>query len=108
MEVLEQAAQVLDPDAVVWRGDPCLGVVILGTPLGHADFCDQRSPPTRLSWEEYEQWATCKQFVLLLFCASARTNFLLRMQEFATQHDDSLHQCLSSLLGIDLPVCCCH
>ena len=40
---LTAAVQVLDPDAIVWRGDAELniedqGLVILGTPLGHEDF----------------------------------------------------------------------
>ena len=42
-EGIFEAARVSDPDAVVWKGDQSLptgnqGVVVLGAPLGHADF----------------------------------------------------------------------
>ena len=43
IDVLQVAARVVDPATIVWRGSADLptsekGVVILGTPLGHADF----------------------------------------------------------------------
>ena len=43
IDVLQVAARVVDPEAIVWRGSAYLpaseqGVVILGTPLGYADF----------------------------------------------------------------------
>ena len=57
-----------------------------------------------------------KTQLILLFCTSARANFLLRAlppeatREFARQHDESLRTCLSELLGGQwtrgtLPVC---
>ena len=45
-------------------------------------------------------------WLILLFCASPRANFLLRAlppeatREFARQHDESLRMCLSELLGV--------
>ena len=43
INVLQVAPRVVDPEAIVWRSSADLltsaqGVVILGTPLGHADF----------------------------------------------------------------------
>ena len=120
MEALQHAARALDPDAVVWRGDPDLptrdqGVVILGTPLGHADFVEDHLRSKIAAHQTLLERIPAvgdlqAAWLLLLFCASARANFLLRAlppratQEYATQHDDSLRQCLSSLLGIDLPL----
>ena len=47
-------------------------------------------------------------WLILLFCASTRANFLLRAlppsatREFAFQHDTSLRGCLSALLGVEV------
>ena len=111
IQFLQQDALVVDPDAVVWRGDEVLptidqGVVILGTPLGHSDFV-QKSHRLLLEWipavpDLQAAW------LILLFCASARANFLLHAlppeatAEFARQHDESLRMCLSELLGVTL------
>ena len=41
IDVLQQATHTVDPDAMVWRNDeniPTEDLVILGTPVGHADF----------------------------------------------------------------------
>ena len=50
-------------------------------------------------------------WLILLFCGSARANFLLRAlppettREFARQHDESFRTCLSELLGVTVDVC---
>ena len=44
-EILENAARLVDPDAVVWKGDPDLplsqqGIKILGVPVGRTEFVE--------------------------------------------------------------------
>ena len=119
IEVLRLAARAEDPDAVVWKADVNLpseaqGVVILGTPLGHPDFVQahlrskidsHRSLLERIPsvLDLQAAWS------ILLFCASARANFLIRAlppdatQDYAMQNDLSLRRCLSVLLGVDIP-----
>ena len=46
-QALTEAAQRLDPEAIVWRGDVSLppqeqGVMVLGTPMGHPEFVRSR------------------------------------------------------------------
>ena len=107
-------ARVSDPDAIVWRGDHTLpperqGIRVLGTPLGSPQFVSK----------ELEKVATNHQvlldriphvqdlqsaWLLLLFCASPRPNYILRMlhpvatREFASQHDLSVKRCLEQIL----------
>ena len=95
----------------VWRGSEVpthqQGVKILGTPLGHHDFVQT----------ELELVATDHQvlldripgvpdvqaaWLLLLHCAQARANYMLRMippeevREFARRHDAELFQCVAT------------
>ena len=48
-------------------------------------------------------------WLILLFCASVRANFLLRAlplqatYEFSLQHDKSLRRCLSTFVGVEIP-----
>ena len=50
-------------------------------------------------------------WLILLHCASARANYLLRVvdpeqvQQFAQMHDQRLWQCLCQLLGITVDLC---
>ena len=86
---LTAAARLVDPEAVVWRGDPSLpssaqGVKVLGTPLGHPDFVRahlrssteaQRVLMQRIPSIPDPQGA----WLLLLFCAGSRANYMLRV-----------------------------
>ena len=87
------------------------GVVILGTPLGHSDFVQRhlqsKVESHRVLLERIPAVPDVQAaWLILLFCASARANFLLRAlppeatREFARQHDESLRTCLSELLGV--------
>ena len=119
VDVLQVAARVVDPEAIVWRGSADLptsaqGVVILATPLGQADFVREyleaksdshRTLLARIPAVQDLQAA----WLILLFCASARANFLLRAlppqatYEFSLQHDRSLRRCWRELVGAEIP-----
>ena len=113
---LTMRARILDPNAVVWRGDVDLdpsqrGLKVLGSPIGSDEFVRtqlrsmatkhatllQRIPAVR---DLQSAW------LLLLFCAVPRANFHLRMvsphlsEEFAEAHDNALWQCFCRLVGI--------
>ena len=114
---LTAAAQVADPSAIVWRGDPHLppeeqGVKILGTPLGHPSCVRSQSAALTAKHEHLisnilqVQDLQCA-WILLLYCASARANYALRVvhpkltDAFAAQHDASMRRALSQLLSVD-------
>ena len=87
IDVLQQAARMVDPDAVVWRGDENIptedqGVVILGprwgTPILWGGICNRSWLPTAFCWSESPRSLICNPLGILLFCASTRANFLLR------------------------------
>ena len=113
---LTTAARIENPDAMVWRGDPELplteqGLTVLGAPVGlefvqaqlakkgaeHEALLEMipRVPNVQVAW------------LLILFCAGARANFLLRTvqpeltQDFARHHDEQLARCLRRVLHID-------
>ena len=110
---LTAAARVADPSAIVWRGDPHLppeeqGVKILGTPLGHPSYV--RSQLAALTAKHEHLISNILQvqdlqcaWILLLYCASARANYSLRVvhpkltDAFAAQHDASMRRALSQL-----------
>ena len=108
----------------VWRSDPLLptedqGLIILGTPLGHEDFI------RGYLRSKYEIQQTLlhrtptipdlqSAWLLLLFCASTRATYVMRMiapelaDDYARDHDAAIWQCLCILLatnpaGIDAP-----
>ena len=119
-DVLERIAQQNNPRARVWRGSEVptaqQGIKVLGTPLGHPDFVRQH---LRDVSEEHERFLTRiplvrdvqSAWLLLLHCAQARANFLLRavrpeaVEEFATRHDRGLWWCLAQILGVNLEQC---
>ena len=106
VEALTAAAHRSDPEAIVWGGDTSLpaeeqGVTVLGTPLGHPAYV--RSQLAAVS-EKHDQLLAqilsvsdlqCA-WILLLYCAAARPNYLLRVvhpgltARFAAHHDASL------------------
>ena len=116
-EDLEAGARMLDPNAIVWRGNADIpsakeGLKILGCPVGHPDFVqDQLSKFSdrhdalldRIAMVEDLQSA----WLLLVYCAAARANFFLRsvspgqISTFASHRDDQIWACLCTLLGVD-------
>ena len=88
IEVLQLEAHAEDLDAVVWKAHVNLpsesqDVVILGTPLGHPNFVQahlRSMIDSHWSLLEMIQAVLDLQaaWLILLFCASARANFLIR------------------------------
>ena len=82
------AARQVDPDGIVWRGDPELspseqGVKVLGTPLGHPEYVRaflQKSTRTHRQLLERIPAIPDLQgaWLVLLFCAGSRANYLFR------------------------------
>ena len=114
---LTEAARDLNPQAVVRRGDqdlpPCQqGLTVLGAPVGNEAFICNR---LREKGREHERLLRMiphvqdvqAAWLLLLFCASTRANFLLRTvqpeltQEFAQHHDDEVIRCLCEVIQIE-------
>ena len=99
-------AQVADPDARVWFGDHTLplvelGIHVLGTPLGHWS-CVQaqlrsKAASHRVLLERIPAIQDLQSaWLLLLFCASPRANYFLRVvhpissQAFVNEHDQDI------------------
>ena len=114
---LQQAAEEADSDAVVWKESQEMpraqrGVKILGTPV-----CDPEYVKAMLSrkTEEYRVFLEHipnvddlqSAWLLLLFCASTRANYLIRnvqpelVVEFAQRHEARIWQRLCEITGID-------
>ena len=85
---LTEAARMVDPRAVVWRGDTSLprreqGLVILSAPEGQVEFVK-----AQLEKKEAEHSVLLQRiplvenlqaaWLLLSFCAAARANFIMR------------------------------
>ena len=105
-DVLERIARVQDPTATVWKGSgPGIpfeeqGIKVLGSPMGHPAFVARQLERTsvkhqvlfdRIPLVEDVQSA----WLLLLHCACARANYLLRVVRpsaaagFAETHDQA-------------------
>ena len=117
---LQAAAAVVDQSAVVWRGDHTLpvssqGVKILGSPVGHPGYVSAQLQVKsdshsvlldRIPAMEDLQAA----WLLLLFCAQAKANFLLRSVhpdstlQYATRHDNRCWECLCRILRVSSEV----
>ena len=116
-DVLEQIARVSDPTAHVWRGSGVAterqAIKILGTPVGHPDFV--RSHLVDLIEEQHVLLERIQMlqdvqgaWLLLVHCASARANYVVRcvrpkknggsMLECTTP---SLWECLSRILHLE-------
>ena len=108
-ETLTAAARELDPSAVVWKGDPSLppseqGVKIPGIPLGHPEYVQNQLQRVSASHRQLLERIPSVQdlqaaWLLLLCCAGTRANFLLK----AIPHIASLKECLTRILGADIP-----
>ena len=100
--------------AEVWVGDQGLpaeeqGLIILGAPLGSDVFSSQHLNNLSATHQELlsrlpELQDLQASWLLLLFCASPRSNYILRMlpppatTEFSTRHDAAVATCLTELL----------
>ena len=114
-DILQRIAIQSDPDAVVWRGSdvPTVqqGIKILGTPLGHNDYAQNHLDRVA---DEHQRFIDMllpvpnlqSSWLLLVHCASARANYLLRtvcpdsVRRFAEAHDRGLWECVCTLLNI--------
>ena len=113
-DVLTCAAQIVKPEAVVWRGDWALlpsqhGLKVLGVPIGHPSFITA-DMAAKLKEQallfERTPLIDAVQFgwLLLVFCAATRANYWLRTvptTENAEEHDQSVLRCLSCILKMD-------
>ena len=102
---MQVAAQIVDPDARVWRGDgPSQeqGIRVLGIPVGHVDFVQAQLQSTtekqRTLFERLQSVQDLQSaclLLLLLFCANTCATCSLRglppaeVVEFAATHDVS-------------------
>ena len=115
-DTLERIARVTDPEALVWRGSRLpteqLGIRVLGTPLGRDDFVARHLQECLRSHQVLldripEVTDVQSAWVLLLYCASARANYMLRVvrpelvEDFAVGHDLGLWTCLCRLLNVN-------
>ena len=119
-DVLERIARASDPSAVVWRGSDLpfdqQGLKVLGSPLGHPAYVQKFLE--KVTWKHQllldriplVQDLQCA-WLILLHCAAARANFLLRVvrpdavAQFAQNNDRELWRCLSRILDVDLDQC---
>ena len=114
-ETLLNEARAINPHAEVWFGGSDRppeerGIRLLGTPLGTAEFVRSQLDATEAAHQLLLQRILAVQdlqsaWLLMLFCASSRATFHLRVchpdhtEAFARQHDLHTWQCLSTLLG---------
>ena len=87
------------------------GIRVLGTPAGHPDFTrhflGKKSDAHSRLFERIPSVGDLQAaWLLLLYCADAKPNFLLRTVSpaftaaYAAQHDFQMRRCLSRVLGI--------
>ena len=115
-EILEDAARWVDPDAVVWKGDPDLplsqqGIKILGVPVGRKEFIEHELDSRATCHAELlEKIPNVKDlqcaWLILLCCGVSRANFFIRAVspdcslQFATRHEAQIWRCLTTLVGV--------
>ncbi len=108
------AARIEDPEAEIWFGDlqapaELRGICVLGTPLGTAECVQAQLQATVESHELLLSRIPLipdlqSAFLLLLFCASSRATYNLRVcnpsfaARFARQHDSQVWQCFLNLI----------
>ena len=115
-DVLGQIGQRSDPHARVWRGSALpldkQGVKILGTPLGHPQFVEaylcKKTAAQEVLLERIPAIPDLQSsWSLLLHCASARANYLLRVvkpkatRAYPQRHNEGLWKCLCKILHVD-------
>ena len=120
-DVLERLARIEDPTATVWKGPGLLPeedqeIKVLGSPLGHRAFVARHLERTSTKHQVLLDRIPLVQdvqsaWLLLLHCACARANYLLRVVRpsaavnFAETHDRAVWQCLANILRTDLSEC---
>ena len=88
------------------------GLLVLGTPLGSPEFMERElgkvASKQQVLFDRILHVSDLQcAWLLLLFCASHRPNYILRMLhpcsmcEFAIRHDDSVKRCFEQLLPAD-------
>ena len=98
----------------VWVGNPALppteqGLTVLGAPIGHTDFIQTQLQQASQAHTGFLQDIPAlddlqASWLLLLFCASPRCNYLLRMlppldtTQYAQDHDTAVAHCFTTLL----------
>ena len=93
----------------VWVGNPNLpatsqGMTVLGAPIGSAAFVQHQLQQANQQHHLEDLQAS---WLLLLYCASPRCTYLLRMcspnltTDFANNHDFAVAACLRPLLAVD-------
>ena len=98
----------------VWVGNPALppteqGLTVLGAPIGHTEFIQTQLQQASHAHTGFLQDIPALQdlqasWLLLLFCASPRCNYLLRMlpplatTQYAQDHDTAVAHCFTTLL----------
>ena len=113
-EVLEDAARLVDPDAVVWKGDPELplsqqGIKILG--VGRKEFVEHELDSRATCHAELlEKIPSVKDlqcaWLILLYCGVSSANFFIRAVspecslQFAERHEAKIWRCLTTLVGV--------
>ena len=115
-DVLERIARTSDPHAHVWKGpglpEERQGMKVLGAPLGHPAFVEafleKKIAEQRILLDRIPLVADLQaSWLLLLHCASARANYLIRVVEsgavaqYASRHDEGLWNCLCAILKVD-------
>ena len=118
-DVLERIARAADPDARVWRGsgdtdllEAQQGMKVLGTPLGHPSYVEAYLQKKVRDQQTFLERIPAVQdlqssWSLLVHCASARSNYLLRVvtpesvANYARLHDDGMWRCFCRMMRID-------
>ena len=115
-DVPEHIAQTINPNARVWRGpdlpEDQQGIKVLGSPLGHPAFIEGFLQKKVIEHQTLFDSIPLlpdlqSEWSLLLHCASAKANYLLRVvepdavAEFARAHDQGIWKCLCKLLHVD-------
>ena len=107
--------EAVNPTARVWRGSmlpEAQRMKVLGTPQGHPAFVAEHLRSVSREQQVLLDRIPLVQdlrsaWLLLLYCASARANHLMRVvnpgntAEFAQSHDEAYWQCLCLILRID-------
>ena len=113
---MEDAAQIDNPEAVVWKGNPELrlnqqGIKILGVPVGRKEFVEHELESKASSHAELlEKTPRVKDlqcaWLIPLYCGVSRANFFIRAVspdhslQFAQRHEEQIWRCLTTLIGV--------
>ena len=116
-DALSAAAQVVKPEAVVWRGDTSLpgtkqGLKVLGLPVGCLEYIvaelNQKTRDQATLFDRIPHVPDVQSgWLLLIFCAATRANYWLRTippeftEQYARRHDQGVIRCLSQILHTD-------